>query len=153
LRPLGPASWRLAWLALLAGALAALPACGPTRPAATVTPAAAPDSPQTLQAELSALPPGSAEAGRAEFSAAGCVACHSLQQDVRIVDPSLAGVASRAASRKPGYSAQLYLYESITRPNAYVVSGFSSGLMPPDFRSRLRPQDLSDLISFLLTES
>jgi len=118
-----------------------------------VTPVAAPDSAQALQAELSALLPGSAEAGQAEFSAAGCVACHALQKDVRIVGPSLAGVAGRAASRKPGYSAQLYLYESITRPNAYVVSGFPSGLMPPDFRSRLRPQDLSDLISFLLTES
>jgi cytochrome c len=120
-------------------------------PAAPVTATAA--FAAALQAELAALPPGSADAGKTEFTAAGCAACHSLQAGVRIVGPALAGVAARAAGRKPGYSAPLYLYESVTRPNAYVLAGFPAGLMPPDFRSRLRPQDLSDLLAFLLTES
>ena len=142
-------AWRRAVLLLLAGALAA---CSAPPPAATATPAFAPDSPEALQAELAALPPGDAAAGKGDFTAVGCVACHSLAKDVRIVGPSLAGVATRAASRKPGYSAQLYLYESITRPGAYVVAGFPNGLMPQDFKTRLRPKDLADLIAFLLTE-
>ena len=146
---LGLAGRRLAWQLLLVGALAA---CSAPPPAATVTPAFAPDSPQELQSELAALPPGSAAAGKADFTSVGCVACHSLEKAVRIVGPSLAGVATRAASRKPGYSAQFYLYESITRPGAYVVAGFPNGLMPPDFKTRLRPQDLADLVAFLLTE-
>ena len=135
-------------MAILAGVLAA---CG-APPPATPTVSAALDSPEALQAELSALPPGKAAAGRADFTSVGCAACHSLEKDVRIVGPSLVGVAARAASRKPGYSAPLYLYESITRPGAYVVAGFPNGLMPPDFKSRLRPQDLADLIAFLLME-
>jgi nitric oxide reductase subunit C len=147
------ASWRPASVGFLAVMLAA---CSAAPPPATATPqpppTPAPESPAALQADLAALPPGNAAAGQARLSAAGCVACHSLQVGVRIVGPSLAGVATRAASRKPGYSAQLYLYESITHPNAYVVDGFPSGVMPQDFKTRLQPQDLSDLIAFLMTE-
>ncbi len=125
--------------------------CSGALPIATVRPMAT-VSPETLQAELSALPPGQAAAGKALFSAVGCVACHSRQAGVRIVGPSLAGVATRAASRKTGYSAPLYLYESITHPSTYVVEGFPDGLMPQDFKARLKPQDLSDLIAFLMME-
>jgi cytochrome c2 len=141
-------------LVLVACSAAAAPATVTLPAAATPTAAstAAPESPEALQADLAALPPGNAAAGKALLSAAGCVACHSLDPGVRIVGPSLAGVAARAATRKTGYSAQLYLYESITHPNAYVVDGFPSGVMPQDFTTRLRPQDLSDLIAFLMTE-
>jgi cytochrome c2 len=72
--------------------------------------------------------------------------------DVRVVGPSLAGVATRAASRRTGYSVELYLYESITRPNAYVVDSFPGGVMPQNFLIRLKPQDLADLIAFLSTQ-
>jgi cytochrome c551/c552 len=148
--------WRAARLGAAALALAAwvLAACGASQPAPTTTPAgpAPTDAPEVLQAELAALPSGDAAAGKAVFSAAGCVACHSLEPGVRIVGPSHAGVATRAAARKAGYSAQLYIYESITRPNAYVVDGFPSGIMPQDFKQRLKPQELADVIAFLMTE-
>ena len=150
-RVAGWAARRFARLAAWAAAVLTVAACSGALPLATVGPTAA-LSPAALQAELSALPPGQAAAGQAVFSAVGCVACHSLQPGVRVVGPSLAGVATRAASRRPGYSAPLYLYESITRPRAFVVPGFADGLMPPDFKARLKPQDLSDLIAFLLTE-
>jgi mono/diheme cytochrome c family protein len=135
---------------LVALVLVACSAAAAATPTAAST--AAPESPEALQADLAALPPGNAAAGKSLFSAAGCVACHSLEPGVRIVGPSLAGVAARAATRRAGYSAQLYLYESITYPNAYVVDGFPSGVMPQDFKTRLRPLDLSDLIAFLMTE-
>src|SRR5260221_7403700 len=135
-------------VALVLGAL--LVACSAVPAPATTTPPApatlAPESLEALQADEAALPPGDAAAGKALFSAAGCVACHSLAPGVRIVGPSLAGGAGRAATRKTGYGAQLYLYESITHPNAYVVDGFPSGVMPQDFKTRLQPHDLSDLI-------
>ena len=146
---------RVSFATLLVGAgVCLLAACSAFGPAATPTPPGPTPttSPQQLQAELSALPPGNAASGMALFTSVGCVACHSLVPDVRIVGPSLAGVATRAASRRPGYSAQLYLYESITRPNAYVVDGFPSGVMPQDFLKRLKSQDLADLIAFLSTQ-
>jgi cytochrome c2 len=80
------------------------------------------------------------------------VACHSLEPDVKVVGPSLAGVASRAATRKPGYAPDLYLYESITNPNAYLVPGFQPDLMPKTFADTLSPQDLADIIAFLMTQ-
>ena len=117
----------------------------------TPPPTAAPAPIEVLQAELAALPKGDPQAGQTEFTAAGCVACHSLQPNVRIVGPSQVGIATRAATRQPGYSAEMYIYESITRPNAYVVEGFPSDVMPKTFKDTLKPQQIADLIAFLLT--
>jgi nitric oxide reductase subunit C len=128
----------------------------PTRAASAVSaPTQAPSGggseAEALQAELTALPQGDPTAGKAVFTSAGCVACHSLDPEVKIVGPSQAGVATRAATRKPGYSAELYIYESVTKPGAYVLEGFQDGIMPPDFKTKLTPQQLADVISFLLT--
>jgi cytochrome c2 len=117
----------------------------------TPIPTAAPAPIEVLQAELAALPKGNPDAGQAAFTTAGCVACHSLEPDVKIVGPSQAGIATRAAARKPGYSAEVYLYESITRPNLYVVEGFQPDLMPKTFKETLKPQEIADLIAFLMT--
>ncbi len=80
---------------------------------------------------------------------AGCTSCHSLEPDVTLVGPSLAGVATRAAQRVPGMSAAEYLKQSLLDPNAYVVEGFPRGVMPT--YKGLSEQDLQDLIAFLLT--
>jgi len=117
----------------------------------TPIPTAAPAPIEVLQAELAALPKGNPDAGQAAFTTTGCVACHSLEPDVKIVGPSQAGIATRAAARKPGYSAEVYLYESITRPNLYVVEGFQPDLMPKTFKETLKPQEIADLIAFLMT--
>lgn len=127
-----------------------------TAPVATATPAAqtqggGTDSLEVLQAEFAALPKGDATAGQAVFTSAGCAACHSLEPDKKIVGPSQVGIATRAATRKPGYSAELYIYESITRPSAYVVEGFDDGVMPKTFKDTLPAQDLANVIAFLLT--
>lgn len=106
---------------------------------------------EALQESYAALPAGDASAGEATFTAKACVACHSLQAGVTIVGPSQAGLASRAGSRKPGYSSELYIYESIINPGAYIVEGFQDGLMPKTFRETLTPQELADIIAFLLT--
>jgi mono/diheme cytochrome c family protein len=118
------------------------PSPPPTRP---------PGGAAVSQADLDALPPGDATAGQNVFTAAGCAACHSLEPEVKVVGPSLAGVATRAAARRPGYSAELYLYESMVQPNAYVVDGFQPDVMPRTFQETLTPQNLADLIAFLLT--
>ncbi len=83
--------------------------------------------------------------------APGCVTCHSLDPDVTIVGPSLAGVATRAAEREPGKSAEEYLRESIVDPNAYVVEGFPEGVMPQNFGDVLSEEEINDLVAFLLT--
>jgi nitric oxide reductase subunit C len=60
-------------------------------------------------------------------------------------------IGARAATRKPGYSATAYIYESITQPSAFLVPGFTDGLMPKTFKKDLTPQQIADLIAYLET--
>lgn len=103
--------------------------------------------------------------GEALFRATppGCSACHSTSPGVNLVGPSLAGVSSRAEQRvkAPDYHGKAtdvasYIRESILDPNAYVVQGatFSSGgrsLMPANFGQTLQPQQVEQLVAYLMT--
>lgn len=108
---------------------------------------------QFKDARLAADP----EAGRRLFMGAtlgtstGCIICHSLEPDRKLVGPSLAGVATRAATRVPGLSAEEYLYQSIVEPNAHIVEGYPPNQMPPTFGETLTEQQISDLVAFLMT--
>jgi mono/diheme cytochrome c family protein len=107
-----------------------------------------------IRAGLESLPAGNASSGEQVFRGVGaCSACHSLDPDVRMISgPTLSGVASRAATVRPGYSAEMYIYESIVYPNAYVVEGFQGGIMPTGFKKQLSEQQLADLVAFLMTK-
>jgi cytochrome c2 len=80
-----------------------------------------------------------------------CSACHSLQPGQTLVGPSLGEIATTAATRIDGYSAEQYIHESIVSPNAYTVEGFSQNIMPVTFGEQMSKQDLADLIAFLMT--
>lgn len=51
-----------------------------------------------------------------------------------------------------GYSGEMYLIESIVQPNAYLVDGYNSGVMPENFGIRMENQHLADMIAFLMTQ-
>jgi sulfur-oxidizing protein SoxX len=101
--------------------------------------------------------PGNAEAGQVLFNqtlikdAPGCATCHSVEPDKILVGPSLAGVATRAASRVPGVTAPEYLRDSIANPDNYVVAGFQSGVMYQKWKQTLTSAELDDLVAYLLT--
>jgi coenzyme F420-reducing hydrogenase delta subunit/NAD-dependent dihydropyrimidine dehydrogenase PreA subunit len=105
----------------------------------------------------SARPTVDARAGERLFAEAavgtnaGCRICHSLRPGVKLVGPSLAGVATRAETRVPGLPAEAYLRQSILTPDAYVVEGYPAGQMLPDLGKALLPEQLDDLVAFLLT--
>jgi ferredoxin len=82
---------------------------------------------------------------------AACRICHSLEPDEVLVGPSLAGVATRAATRVPGLSAEAYLRQSILEPNTYVVPGFPPGQMVTNLGAILTPEQVEDLVAFLMT--
>lgn len=100
---------------------------------------------------------GDPDAGKELFekagvaTGAGCVICHSTREGQVLVGPSLYDVGDRAATRIPGMSAEEYLRQSILDPNAYVVEGFPANQMLSDYRERLTPQQLDDLVAYLLT--
>jgi cytochrome c2 len=65
-----------------------------------------------------------------------CAQCHALTKDTVVIGPSLAGIATRAESRVPGYDAQAYIERSILMPDDYLVEGFAN-TMPTNFGREL----------------
>jgi cytochrome c551/c552 len=85
----------------------------------------------------------------------GCITCHSVEPNVVVVGPSLAGIAATAERivNSPGYTGtaktgEEFLRESILNPNANVETGFSHGVMP-DWLTVLSEQQIDDLIAYL----
>ena len=79
-----------------------------------------------------------------------CGACHSTQLETIIVGPSLAGVATRAATRVPDQDARTYLYTSILEPDRYLVEGFPNS-MPNNFGKQLSGEELDAVVAYLFT--
>ena len=95
---------------------------------------------------------GNPARGQQIFNGIGtCSSCHDVASGTTIVGPSQKGVATRDGTRKPGMSAHDYLYESIVKPNAFIVPGFQAGLMPQNFAQMLTPQQIEDVIAYLMT--
>jgi cytochrome c2 len=138
-------------------------AAPPTQPATTNT--GGPSAADQLAQQLAALPKGDAARGQSLVSTNGCTACHisapvgpGWMATADNATPKGEGVGTRAQHRfkDAGYtgaatSADGYLLESIIHPNAYVVTGFTSGVMPQTFAQTLQPQDLADIIAYLDT--
>jgi cytochrome c553 len=100
------------------------------------------------------LPAGDATSGAQLFTQSingvpSCSSCHSLDDSV-IAGPGMQGYAARAGTRIPNMSAQDYTYQSIVQPGAYIVPGFAN-VMYDQYGQRLSPQQIADLVAFLLT--
>lgn len=94
--------------------------------------------------------------GKAVYAAQGCAGCHGEPGGVGLVGPNLGGIATRAATRVPGQSAEEYIRTSIVNPNAYIVPECPSGacpagLMPQTYGQTLSEQELDGLVQYLLT--
>ncbi|MBZ0287357.1 MAG: cytochrome c [Anaerolineae bacterium] len=100
------------------------------------------------------LPPGDAAHGAELFAqsvngAPACNTCH-LTDENTLVGPGLKGFAARADERISGENAEQYTQESITQPASVVVSGFPNA-MYNQYASKLSPQDIADLVAYLMT--
>jgi mono/diheme cytochrome c family protein len=90
-------------------------------------------------------PPGSPAAGRAVFTSAGCGGCHTFAP------------AGTSGSVGPDLDEALqgqdpeFIRQSIVDPNAEITQGFSAGVMPQNFGQELSPQQLDDLVAFLMS--
>lgn len=91
-----------------------------------------------------------------------CFSCHALQNNVVLVGPSLAGLASRSAAivQGGGYKGSArtpedYIRESIVAPHVYLVPGetFSAGgqSIMPSFEGILKPDEIDQLVAYLAT--
>jgi nitric oxide reductase subunit C len=103
--------------------------------------------------------------GKALFNgSAACAGCHSVEPGVVLVGPSLSEVVKTAAERlrDPQYrgtakTAAEYLEESILKPSAFIVPGgvYASpqqvSFMPDTYDQTLKPEELQDLVAYLMT--
>jgi cytochrome c oxidase subunit 2 len=101
-----------------------------------------------------ALPDNPLAAGRVVFNKYGCGACHTLNDAEAggVVGPSLNGIGDTAVKRVEGVEAIDYIRTSIVETNAYVVDGFSPGVMPADFGDRMTDEELDILAEYLLSQ-
>jgi nitric oxide reductase subunit C len=93
----------------------------------------------------------------------GCFTCHSLQPNLTVVGPSLAGIGTRAAQTIAGSSyhgtartVEEYLRESIVHPSVHLVEGptFSAGgqsIMPGIYDQMLKADQIDTLVAYLAT--
>lgn len=80
-----------------------------------------------------------------------CASCHKLEQSSGPASaPSLAGIGTAAAGRKPSMTAEEYLLESITHPAAFRA-GSDDGVMPADVSAGLNDEEVLSLVGFLMT--
>jgi len=83
----------------------------------------------------------------------GCGGCHTLDGlSAGVVGPNLTQIGTVAATRVPGQSAEQYIHESILNPGAHVVEGYPDNVMPRNFGELIPPEQLDDLIAFLLAQ-
>jgi cytochrome c oxidase subunit 2 len=100
-----------------------------------------------------------ASAGKAVFTGtAGCSGCHTLAAAAATgtVGPNLdarlkADCALPASQKVRGATLQQCIRTAITRPYAYLPTGYSAGIMPSNFAQRLTPAQIDALVSFLST--
>jgi mono/diheme cytochrome c family protein len=92
---------------------------------------------------------GAIAQGRALFGSQGCSACHTFAPagSTGTAGPDLDHLAANAQKANRG-SLEQYTRESIVDPGAYVVPGFSNGVMPTNFAS-LGDKKIADLVAFL----
>ncbi|MEW5869665.1 MAG: c-type cytochrome [Chloroflexota bacterium] len=120
----------------------------------------APSGPTVGQDITKELPQGDPASGEALAASLGCTACH-VAAPVGPLWPASAGqpgVGTNAAERLTAsdytgaaQTPEQYLFESIVKPSAYVVSGFADGLMPASYANSLTDQQVADLIAYLLS--
>ena len=99
----------------------------------------------------------SAAAGQAVFTgSAGCSGCHTLAaaSATGTVGPNLdvrlrTDCANPASEKIRGTTLKQCIETAITKPYAYLPTGYSAGIMPSNFAQRLTPEQIQALVNFL----
>ena len=91
-----------------------------------------------------------AKTGEQIFTAAGCAGCHTFAPagSNGTIGPNLNELKSAAAKYAKGQTPEEYVSESILKPDAFIVPGFSNAM--PSFEGRLTDQQVKALIDYLL---
>lgn len=103
------------------------------------------------EGNVDAEPLSQQEADGKRIFRGSCSSCHSTSGETVIVGPSLAGIATRAATQEEGLNAHEYILSSIMKPDVYIVEGYKSGVMPSDYGLKLSGEEVDNLVRYLET--
>ena len=123
----------------------------PTLPPAEVTTeASVPSDPVEYGQQIFLNAPASVGA-----QALWCSQCHAIEGvAIGLIGPDQSHIATDAATRKPGMSAEEYIRESIVAPESFVAVGVEravTGLMTTAITSGLTDEQVDALVAFLMT--
>ncbi len=96
--------------------------------------------------------------GQGQGAATACFTCHTIDTvsgATGLLGPDLTHIGTDAATRQPGVSAEDYLRQSITDPEAYIAEGVERavpGLMLPALTAGLTDEDVDALVAFLMEQ-
>jgi len=131
-----------------------IPPTATTEPTEVVPPTSTPFPDDLTESELR-LSFSSAENGETLFNmfqvdaSFACSTCHNAGSDVTLIGPGLLNISTIAETRVEGIDAVDYIYESIVNPSAYIVDGFTDGLMPQNWADIYSEQEIFDIIAYL----
>jgi len=133
-------------------------ACGGAAPADTPVPPQPTTPPPATDTPTADTPTVGPVDGKAIFtgSVGGCAACHTIEGvTTGLVGPDLTHIGTDAETRKPGLSAEEYIFESIRKPEVFVAEGVeraTPGLMTAVLTARLTDGQVDALVEFLLKQ-
>jgi len=83
----------------------------------------------------------------------GCVTCHSIEEGVVIVGPSLVEWSHKAEEYGEdfGMTAEEFTRGAILDPNAFIEKGFPADTMPAYWGEVLTEEEVDNLVAFLLS--
>ena len=87
--------------------------------------------------------PAAAHDGKAVWVAQGCGSCH------RFAAASATGEFAPDLTQTLAGMPESYIRESIVTPSKVIASGFSGGMMPEDYATRMSPAELDRLVEFI----
>ena len=112
------------------------------------------DVPEALALGADVTPEALVAAGeRVYLGAGGCTACHGLGVRAPNLLTDHAGqgtIGARCGARQPGVDCKAYLYESLTEPGAFVVSGFEN--IMTDMRRQMSADQIWAVVAYLQSE-
>lgn len=138
--------------------IAAAPPSEPaTEPAAASAEAPAAEAPAAAPSGLAATGQQIFLTGQGQGAATACFTCHTISglSETGLLGPDLTHIGTDAANRQPGVSAEDYLRQSITEPEAFVAEGVERavpGLMLPALTAGLTDEDVDALVAFLMEQ-
>jgi cytochrome c551/c552 len=123
------------------------------------TVAAVPGQDTGALAQAGAVQGTSPAAGKQVFTGiGGCGACHTLAAagTTGTVGPNLdtrlrSDCALPASKKIRGATLTKCIETAITKPYAFIPSGYSAGIMPSDYATKLKPNEITALVNFLST--